>query len=111
MNKQQLLKPFHDLKKEIEGLKKNKSLHRLVEKFHVEKKSLEKKIEKTVYDEIKKARKFLDEQKRELNTVQKKVEAIMKKNIKKGTKKVAQKKATKKVAPKVAKATKKVTKR
>jgi hypothetical protein len=55
MNKESLLKPFQDLKKEIEGLKKNQALHGIVSKFNNEKKSLENKIEKTVQHEIKKA--------------------------------------------------------
>ncbi len=99
MNKDTLLKPFQDLKKEIDGLKKNQSLHKIVTKFNSEKKQLEKKIEKVVQGEIKKAKKFLDDQKKELNTLQKKVEKVLKK---KTTKKVA-KKSTKKVAKKATK--------
>lgn len=104
MNKESLLKSFQDIKKEIEGLKKNQALHGLVTKFNSEKKSLEKKIEKTVQLEIKKAKKFLDEQKRELNTLQKKVHTMISKKPKKAK---ASKKATKKVAKKVTKTTKK----
>ena len=105
MDRAQIFKPLHDLKKEIDNLKKNKSLHGFVEKFRAEKKSLEKKIEKTVQSEIKKAKKFLDDQKRELNIVSKKVESMMKKEVKKVSKKM-----TKKVSKKVAKkATKKVS--
>ena len=100
MNKKQLLKPFQDLKLEIEKLRKKHLVKGLVDKFHVEKKSLEKRIEKTVTDEVKKARKFLNEQKKELNKIQKKVEVVLKKK-----KTVSKKKATKKAAPK---ATKKV---
>ena len=46
MDKKQLLKSFQDLKLEIEKLKKKHLVQGLVDKFHVEKKSLEKKIEK-----------------------------------------------------------------
>ena len=78
----------------------------LVDKFHSEKKILEKRIEKTVVDEVKKAKKFMNEQKSELNKIQKKVEAIMSKKKKTSKKKVA-KKATTKVAKKVTKKTSK----
>jgi len=89
MDRKKLLKPFQDLRKEIENLKKNKALHGLVDKFHAEKKSLENKIEKSVQDEIKKAKKFLDDQKKELNLIQKKVENMLhKKQGKKSTKKI-----------------------
>lgn len=108
MDRKQLLKPFQDLKKDIETLKKNKSLHGLVDKFHAEKKLLEKKIEKSVHEEIKKAKKFLAEQKKELNIISKKVESmISKKPLKKSTKKVA----TKKKATTAPKTTKKVSKK
>lgn len=105
MNKKNLLKSFHDLKVEIESLRKRHLVQGLVDKFHVEKKGLEKRIEKTVVDEMKKAKKFMNEQKKELNKIQKKVEAAIKKRqaaVKKVTKKVA-KKATKKVAPRTTK--------
>ena len=105
MNKDQLLKPFQDLKQEIEKLRKKHLAQGLVSKFHSEKKALEKRIEKTVVAEMKKAKNFLNEQKKELNNIQKKVEGIFKK--KKATTK---KKATKKVAPKATKVTK-VTKK
>lgn len=105
MNKKQMLKPFQDLKQEIDKLKKKHLVQGLVDKFHVEKKSLEKRIEKTVLEEVKRAKKFMTEQKKELNKIQKKVEVVLKK--KKSAKKVA-KKATKKAAPK---ATKKVAKK
>jgi len=104
MNKKQLLKSFQDLKVEIEKLKKKHLVQGLVDKFHVEKKSLEKRIEKTVLDEVKKAKKFMTEQKKELNKMQKKVEVVLKKK-KAATKKKVAPKATKKVAAK--KATKK----
>lgn len=106
MNKQQLLKPFQDLKKEIEALKKNQAIHGLMDKFQSEKKNLEKKIDKLVQEEIKKAKKFLADQKKELNLLSKKVETTLKS---KPAKKVA-KKTTKK-APAVKKATKKTTKK
>jgi hypothetical protein len=109
MNKQSLLKSFQDLKKEIEGLKKNQALHGIVSKFNAEKKSLEKRIEKTVHAEIKKAKTFLDEQKKELNGLQKKVETMLHKKTKKTTKKVAAK-TTKKVATRTT-TTKKVSKK
>lgn len=105
MNKKNLLKSFHDLKVEIESLRKRHLVQGLVDKFHVEKKGLEKRIEKTVVDEMKKAKKFMNEQKKELNKIQKKVEAVIKKkqaSMKKATKKVA-KKATKKIAKKATK--------
>ncbi|MFA6235850.1 MAG: hypothetical protein WC635_00875 [Bacteriovorax sp.] len=95
MNKKQLLKSFQDLKLEIEKLKKRHVVQGLVDKFNVEKKSLEKRIEKTVLEEVKKAKKFMNEQKQELNKIQKKVEAAIKKKKKTSKKKVA-KKATKK---------------
>lgn len=109
MNKKQLLKSFQDLKAEIETLRKKHLVQGLVDKFHAEKKHLEKRIEKTVIAEVKKAKKFMDEQKKELNKIQKKVESAMskkknavKKKVVKATKKVA-KKATKKVAKKTTK--------
>lgn len=105
MNKKNLLKSFHDLKVEIESLRKRHLVQGLVDKFHVEKKGLEKRIEKTVIDEMKKAKRFMNEQKKELNKIQKKVEAAIKKRqttLKKATKKVA-KKTTKKVAKKATK--------
>ena len=74
MDKKQLLKSFQDLKHEIERLRKKHLVQGLVDKFHSEKKSLEKRIEKTVQDEVKKAKKFMNEQKKELNKIQKKVE-------------------------------------
>lgn len=96
MDKKQLLKSFQDLKMEIEKLRKKHLMNGLVTKFQAERKNLEKKIEKTVQEEVKKARKFMTEQKKELNKIQKKVEAVMKKTPKK---KVAKKKtATKKKA-------------
>lgn len=97
MNKKQLLKSFQDLKQEIEKLRKKHLVQGLVDKFHVEKKSLEKRIEKTVLDEVKKAKKFMNEQKKELNKMQKKVEVVLKKK-KAATKKKVASKATKKVA-------------
>ncbi|MBC7430141.1 MAG: hypothetical protein H7336_16120 [Bacteriovorax sp.] len=109
LNKKQLLKSFQELKSDIESLRKKHLVQGLVDKFHVEKKSLEKKIEKTVIDEMKKAKKFMNEQKKELNKIQKKVEvaikkrqASMKKTAKKATKRVA-KVTTKKVAKKATK--------
>ncbi len=114
MNKKLLLKSFQDLKSEIETLRKKHLVQGLVDKFHIEKKGLEKRIEKTVVEEVKKAKKFMNEQKKELNKIQKKVEAAIKK--KQASMKKAAKKATKKVASKatkkvVRKATKKVSKR
>lgn len=110
MNKKQLLKSFQDLKSEIETLRKRHVVQGLVDKFHTEKKSLEKKIEKTVVDEVKKAKKFMNEQKKELNRIQKKVEGIISKKKAEAKKKVT--KATKKVAKKVTnKVTKKTTKK
>jgi hypothetical protein len=105
VNKDQLLKPFQDLKHEIERLKKKHVVQGLVNKFHSEKKVLERRIEKTVLTEVKKAKKFMNDQKKELNKIQKKVEAALskaKKTTKKATKKVA-KKAAKKVTKKAAK--------
>jgi len=96
MDKKTLLKPFQDIKKEIETLKKNQALHVIVERFHAEKKDLEKKIEKTVQAEISKAKKFLNDQKKELNSLSKKVEAMMKKKKKAPAKKASKKKVTKK---------------
>ena len=55
MNKKQLIKPFQDLKQEIEKLRKKHLVQGLVDKFHVEKKYLEGRIEKTVTEEVKKA--------------------------------------------------------
>jgi hypothetical protein len=109
MNKKQLLKSFQDLKTDIESLRKKHLVQGLVDKFHVEKKGLEKRIEKTVIEEVKKAKKFMNDQKKELNKIQKKVEAAIKKRkttvkkvAKKTTKKIA-KVSTKKVAKKVTK--------
>lgn len=102
MNKKQLMKPFQDLKLEIEKLKKRHLVQGLVDKFRTEKKSLEKKIERTVSDEMKKAKKFMNEQKKELNKIQKKVEVALKKK-KTTVKKKAAPKATKKVAAKTTK--------
>ncbi len=109
MNKKQLLKSFQDLKAEIETLRKKHLVQGLVDKFHAEKKVLEKRIEKTVIDEVKKAKKFMSEQKKELNKIQKKVEAIMSK--KKKSSKKATKKAVPKATKKVAKTTKKVARK
>ncbi len=100
MNKKSLLKPFQDIKKEIETLKKNQALHVIVERFQAEKKVLEKKIEKTVHEEISKAKKFLNDQKKELNSLSKKVETMMKKKKKSPAKKTTKKKVTKKKAKK-----------
>lgn len=109
MNKKQLMKPFQDLKHEIEKLRKKHLVQGLVDKFYVEKKSLEKRIEKTFTEEVSKARKFMNEQKKELNKIQKKVEVALKK---KPAAKATKKKATKKAAPKTAaKATAKTTKK
>ena len=105
MNKKQLLKPFQDLKHEIEKLRKKHLVQGLVDKFYTEKKSLEKRIEKTVSDEVSKARKFMNEQKKELNKIQKKVEVALKKNKPASKTKTTKKKVTAKAAPK---ATKKV---
>jgi membrane-bound lytic murein transglycosylase B len=85
VNKKQLLKSFQDLKQEIEKMRKKHVVQGLVDKFHTERKSLEKKIEKTVSEEVKKAKKFMNEQKKELDKIQKKVEVALKK--KKTTKK------------------------
>jgi esterase/lipase len=98
MNKKQLMKPFQDLKQEIEKLRKKHLVQGLVDKFHSEKKSLEKRIEK--------AKKFMTEQKKELNKIQKKVEVVLKKKKTTTKKKVAKKvapKATKKIAAKTTK--------
>lgn len=102
MNKKQLLKSFQDLKQEIEKLRKRHLVQGLVDKFHVEKKSLEKRIEKTVLEEVKKAKKFMNEQKKELDKIQKKVEVALKKK-KKVSKKKATSKATKKSPAKTTK--------
>lgn len=103
MNKKQLLKPFQDLKQEIDKLKKRQVVQGLVDKFNVEKKSLEKRIEKTVLEEVKKARKFMTEQKKELDKIQKKVEAAIKKKKKASPKKKPAAKATKKAASRTTK--------
>lgn len=106
MDKKQLLKSFQDLKHEIERLRKKHLVQGLVNKFYSEKKSLEKRIEKTVIEEVKKAKKFMNEQKKELNKIQKKVEVAFKKKKTVTKKKVAKKaapKATKKVAVKTTK--------
>lgn len=103
MNKDKLLKPFQDLKAEIEKLKNKHLVQGLVDKFHTEKKSLEKKIEKVVVDEVRKAKQFMNEQKKELNRIQKKVETAISKKKKVTTKKKPAKKvkkATKKAASK-----------
>ena len=97
MNKKQLLKSFQDLKKEIEILRKKHLVQGLVDKFHTEKRILEKRIEKTVVEEVKKAKKFMTEQKKELDKIQKKVEAVISKK-QTGTKKKTASKVTKKVA-------------
>lgn len=101
MDKKQLLKSFQDLKQEIEKLRKKHVVQGLVDKFHVEKKSMERRIEKTVLEEVKRAKKFMAEQKKELNKIQKKVETALKKKKTSVKKKVASK-ATKKVAAKSA---------
>lgn len=103
MDRKQLLKPFQDLKHEIEKLKKKHLVQGLVNKFHSEKKSLEKRIEKTVTEEMKKAKKFMNEQKKELNKIQKKVEVVLRK------KKISLGKKTTRKIP--SKATKKATTR
>ena len=110
MNKKQLLQSFQDLKKEIEILRKKHLVQGLVDKFHAEKKVLERRIEKTVIDEVKKAKKFMNEQKKELDKIQKKVEAVISKR-QSGLKKKVAKKATKKVAKVVKSTAKKTTKK
>lgn len=102
MDKKQLLKSFQDLKVEIEHLRKKHVVKGLVDKFKTERKSLEKKIEKTVSDEVKRAKKFMTEQKKELDKIQKQVKGVLKK------KKITKKKATKK-APARKKTTKKAS--
>jgi predicted nucleic acid-binding Zn ribbon protein len=110
VNKKQLLQSFQDLKKEIEILRKKHLVQGLVDKFYAEKKVLERRIEKTVVDEMKKAKKFMNEQKKELDKIQKKVEAAISKRQSASKKKVA-KKATKKVAKVVKSTAKKATKK
>lgn len=105
MNKKQLLKSFQDLKNEIEKLKKRHLVQGLVDKFHAEKKILEKRIEKTVVEEVKKAKRFMNDQKKELNKIQKKVETVL---SKRKNPKPSRKKTTKKVAPRT---TKKIAKK
>lgn len=102
MDKKQLLRPFQDLKREIDKLRKKHLVQGLVDKFHTEKKSLEKRIEKTVSEEMKKAKKFMNDQKKELNKIQKKVEVVLKKK-KTGIKKKTSSKSTKKAAPRATK--------
>ncbi len=107
MDKKQLLKSFQEIKNEIEKFRTKHTVEGLKSKFQNEKKVLEKKIEKTVIAEVSKAKKFLAEQKKELNKIQAKVESAIKKQTK-GTKKKTTKKVTKKAAPKTTK--KKATK-
>lgn len=145
-NEQNFFKNFSDLKKEVSKsfqknkmvdlqkqvkkrlLKAEKDLIKVVgkdvnivaKKFKKEKSAIVKYIEKTVQDEVKKAKKFLDTQIKDLNSLQKKLEGYIEtkkssKNsgVKKATKKkkVAKKSTTKKaVATKTARA-KKVSKK
>lgn len=78
-------------------------------KLKVEKRQIEKMVDKVVKAELIKAKKFVNEQKKELKKLHKKIEELipptaeMKKTVKRVVKKV--KKATKKVAKKTTKKT------
>ena len=88
-------------KKKLEKFIKetNKDINKLIDKdftaakktFLSEKKQIEKLLEKTVKDEINKAKKFLKTQKSEINKIQKNVEDIVKKSAKKVSKKTTKK--------------------
>lgn len=88
------------------------------EKFYKEKKQIEQIVEKVIQDDIKKAKKFLDRQKNELDKLQKNVESIVGGTVQKVKKNAAAKPSThstpkttkKKVALKT-KTVKKVTKK
>lgn len=104
-----------DIQKKVDGFVKSaekdfknivdKDLPALVKKFQKEKATLEKTVEKTVNEEIKKAKAYLEGHKKELNKIQKLVESYLPKKKKAAKKKATKKKATKKAASK--KATKK----
>ena len=108
MDKKQLLKSFQEIKNEIEKFRNKHTVEGLKSKFQAEKKVLEKKIEKTVVQEVNKAKKFLNEQKKELNKIQAKVESAIRQKTKlakkKTTKKTAKKATTKTTKKKVSKA-------
>lgn len=150
MTQKKITKQWNEMKKEIENLVKkgqvsakevqkqvdifiktaekdfgsivDKDIPKLVTKLKKDRVSLEKKVEKMVNGEIKKAKKFLADQKKELNKLQKNLESYLPKKSaaakktakkKKTTKKKVTKKTTKKTAKKKAtkKTTKKVTKK
>lgn len=78
--------------------------------------TVKKKLQKERTDIEKKAKKFLDQQKKELDLLQEKVEKLIKNNsqsktMKTSAKKVTKKATTKKVSKKVSKVAKKVSKK
>lgn len=112
-----------DLKKSINSMVKDaqKDFSKLVEKdlaevkkkFQKEKSLIEKKVNSTLNAELGKAKKFMQEQTKEIQSLQDKLEKLVKANAGKvSKKKAAVKKATKKVAKVVKKAApKKATKK
>lgn len=116
--------PFDQIQKKVKTLTNkaekdfykvmDKDLPKMLKNFRKEKQSLEKMVEATIQDEIKKAKKFIDEHKKELNKLQDRVEKYAMKTSKTASKtaSTARKKATKaakKATKKVAKVTKKKT--
>lgn len=83
-----------------------KDINLLKKKFQTEKKQVETLINKTIPGQIKSAKKFIDDQKKEISRLQKKLETMVP-----SKKKVAKKATAKKAAPKAKKAVKKVAKK
>lgn len=110
----------NDLQKKVDAFVKSaekdlknivdKDLPALVKRFQKEKVSLEKMVEKSINAEIKKAKKYLQGHKKELNKIQKLVESYLPKAAKKkATKKKTAKKSAKKKTTKKKVTTKKKT--
>jgi F0F1-type ATP synthase membrane subunit b/b' len=88
-------------KKDLENIA-SKDINLLKKKFNDEKKQVEALINKTIPGQIKSAKKFIDDQKKEISRLQKKLETMVP-SKKKIAKKVSKKSVSKKVVKKVAK--------
>ena len=72
MKKEKILNSFLEIKKELENLKNKHSLKDLKTKIQQEKKDIETKLETKLLSEIKKAKSFLNTQKKSIDKLQKK---------------------------------------
>ncbi len=95
-------------KKDFESLAA-KDIASFKKKFKEEKKQVDTLINKTIPGQIKAAKKFVDDQKKEISRLQKKLEMMVPKKAIGSVKKAAKKKVTKKAVKKTA--TKKVAKK